>query len=177
MILPKLSSTGFMRSTEAGAAVEFALVGLAFFGFLLGIINAGLLGLGVSTITRSVQSTARWASVQASASYAQSGSTITEPCFDRTMAAFNSFITAPIPPMNTASAANGSANGTETTGPTTVLVNWTSGSSAGAYLTVTATYTWQPLGFAAFGVGFPVSITTATPVIGSSSAAVAPTCS
>jgi hypothetical protein len=170
----------FAASRQAGAAIEFAFSGLALFGFILGILNLGLLGFSLGALTHGVQATGRWAATQASASYANNGSTITLPCLGRVVTAFNGYADPPLTPLSQPSAS--ASTGHQTTGNLTLTATWANstaaGSAPGVYLTLTATYFWLPLGFAAFGHGFPVSLTTAATVMGSSltSATVATTC-
>ncbi len=160
--------------------MEFALCGLAFFAFILGIVNLGVLGFSLGALTRGVQATGRWAATQASSSYANSGSTITLPCLGRVVTAFNGYADPPLPalPQPTGTSAS---TGSQIAGPMKLTATWATagaGSAPGVYLTLTATYSWAPFGFAAFGHGFPVSITTAATVMGSAqpSVTVAPAC-
>ena len=169
-----------IAARQAGAAVEFAISGLALFAFILGILNLGLLGFSLGALDRGVQATGRWAATQASSSYATSGGTITLPCLGRVVTAFNTYADPPLAPLGQPASIT-SSSGSQTTGNLKLTATWTNsgpGTSPGEYLTLTATYSWLPLGFAAFGHGFPVSLTTAATVMGSSlsSASVSATC-
>lgn len=154
---------------RGSAAVEFALCGTAFLGFILGIINLGLLGLDLGALAHGVQTTGRWAAVNATASYASSGSAITEPCLGSVVTAFNGF-SAPVLPSIAQPSSSSTISGTAGAGNLSLTASWSSsaGSAPGVYLTLTGTYTWHPLGFAKFGGGIPLTITTAATVIGSS---------
>jgi len=163
-MLPRIV-TRFAAARRGGPAVEFAISGTLLFGFIMGIINLGLLGLSVGALTRGVEATGRWAAIQAAASYASSGSTVTEPCFSRVTSAFNGFVSPPLPALGTPTSNTITSNGL------TLTINWTTtgvGKAPGVYLTLTGTYAWQPLGFHLFGSGFNVNITTAATVLGSS---------
>jgi hypothetical protein len=152
---------------RAGAAVEFALCGMAFFGFIMAIVNLGLLGFSLGALARSVQATGRWAAVTASSSY--TGSQITLPCLSSDVTAFNRFADPALPALAQTSG-TASSTGSQTTGNLTLSATWTgtAGASPGEFVQLTGTYKWVPLGFAPFGAGFPLRITTAATVMGSS---------
>ena len=179
MMLKAKALQRFMTARRAVAAVEFALTGLAVIVFLLVIVNLGLLGLDIATLSRSVQATGRWAAVSATASYATNNGTITEPCLGSVVTIFTHYSAPPLPAL--AAPANATASGTQTTGNISLQTNWTgtAGAAPGIYLTLTATYNWQPIGFAKFGsLSLPIRIVTAATVMGSSlsGASVSPSC-
>jgi Flp pilus assembly protein TadG len=157
---------------RGGPAVEFAISGTVLFGFMLGIIDLGLLGMDLGALTRAVQATGRWAAVQASASYG-SGTTITEPCASSTATAFNGFATPALPALPTT--ATTSPTGTINNSNVTLTTTWTNtaaGQAPGVYVTVTGKYKFVPGNFNAFGTGFSISITTAATVLNSAAAGV-----
>jgi Flp pilus assembly protein TadG len=151
---------------RGAAAVEFALIGLAMVAFIMAIVDLGMLGFSLGALTHGVQSAARTAVVNAANAYATNGA-ISCPTTSTIIGYFNSYANPPLP------AATGS------TGNPAVTATWTNNSSdtvttepQGVYLTLTATYTWQPLGFAAFGnTGIRLSITSVALVPGSSAEA------
>jgi Flp pilus assembly protein TadG len=155
----------FYGSTRAGAAVEFALSGLALFAFLLAILNLGLLGFSLAALARGVQAAARTAAVTAAASYTTSTTnTITCPSITAIAGYFNTYADPPLPPAGTTSGSNPSISG-----PAKGSL-WTnsagSSSSLGLYVTLTGTYKWVPLGLAAFGKGITLRITSVATVTG-----------
>jgi hypothetical protein len=115
-----------------------------------------------------VQETGRWAAVQATASVVSSQSAITEPCLARDVSEFNTLADPPLKPI--AQPGGASASGSQTSGNETLIVSWTgtAGSANGIYETLTGILHWQPVGFANFGQGFPLEISTAASVAGSS---------
>jgi hypothetical protein len=158
-------AAGLVRQRRAGAAVEFALVGTALVAFLLAIVNLGMLGFSVGALVRGVQSAARAAAVQTAATYAATEA-ITCPSESAIVGYFNEYADPPLPP----------ASGT--TGNPAVNATWSdNGGDAvateppGVYLTLTATYKWVPIGFAPFGAGINLSITTVATVTGTAQAA------
>jgi Flp pilus assembly protein TadG len=153
------------RQRRGGAAVEFALVGMALVAFLLAIVNLGMLGFSVGALVRGVQSAARAAAVQTAATYAATEA-VTCPSESAIVGYFNEYADPPLPP----------ASGT--TGNPAVNASWSdNGGDAvtteppGVYLTLTATYKWVPIGFAPFGTGINLSITTVATVTGTAQAA------
>jgi hypothetical protein len=159
----------FTIARRAAAAVEFALLGLAVVGFLLVIVNLGILGLDIATLARSVQATGRWAAVSATASYAASSGTITEPCLGSVVTVFNHYGAPPLPTLTVPGGS--SASGTQTTGSISLQTSWrgSTGAAPGVYLTLSATYNWRPFGYAKFGtLALPIRIVTAATVMGSS---------
>jgi Flp pilus assembly protein TadG len=157
----------WLAQRRATAAVEFAMVGSALFFFLLAIVNLGILGLTLGALVHGVQSAARAAAVQTANTYATTG-TITCPSNAAIIGDFNNAADPPLP------AASGS------TGNPAVTTAWTDNGNAtvttkppGVYLTMTATYRWVPVGFAAFGAGITLNITTVATVTGTSQAAAA----
>lgn len=152
---------------RAGAAVEFAVCSFGVFAFILAILNLGLLGFQFGALVHAVQQTGRWAAVQATASVVSSQAAITEPCLARTVSQFNALADPPLVAMAQPSGA--SASGTQISGNETLTVSWTgtAGSANGIYETLTGTLRWQPVGFSSFGQGFPLQISTAASVAGS----------
>jgi Flp pilus assembly protein TadG len=158
-------AAGLARQRRAGAAVEFALVGTALVAFLLAIVNLGMLGFSVGALVRGVQSAARAAAVQTAATYAATEA-ITCPSESAIVGYFNEYADPPLPPA------------TGATGNPAVNASWSdNGGDAvtteppGVYLTLTATYKWVPIGFAPFGAGINLSITTVATVTGTAQAA------
>lgn len=163
----------FRTTRRAGAAVEFALSGFALLAFILAILNLGLLGFSLGALTHGVQATARKAAVFAANQYATTG-TMTCPDNPTVAGYFNSFAQPPLPSAGTATGSN-----------PLITATWTNNSAGdgsnewtGVYLTLTVKYTWVPVGFPAFGQGIPLSITTASTVMGSSniSASISSSC-
>jgi len=149
------------RHRRAFAAVEFALVSLAMFGFLLAIINLGMLGLTLGALVHGVQSAARTAAVQTSYNYATSRA-LTCPSNAAIIGYFNQHADPPLPPA------------TSTTSNPALIASWSNNGNdtvttepPGVYLTLTGTYRWVPIGFAPFGAGINLSITTVATVTGS----------
>jgi Flp pilus assembly protein TadG len=165
----RLALRRFAAAKQGGAAVEFGVCGPALFGFILGIVNLGLLGFQFGALVHAVQETGRWAAVQATASVVNSETSITEPCLGSDVSEFNALADPPLGAMAqpTGTAA---ASGTQTTGNVTLTVSWngTAGSANGIYDTLTGILTWRPLGFASFGPGFSMKISTAASAAGSS---------
>ncbi|MBB5373689.1 TadE/TadG family type IV pilus assembly protein [Acidocella aromatica] len=147
----------FAACRYAGAAVEFALIGLAFFGYLMAIINLGMLGLTLSVMQRSLELTARTTAV----SVAANGSTATCPTVATVQNYFNRF-SAPIIPANAVTLTFYSYS---TTGNVTQLGStaspWVKSGSGlnGSYIAVNASYNWKPIGFSKFG-GVTLTLTT-----------------
>jgi hypothetical protein len=170
----------FAAARGASAAVEFAMCGIAIFAFFFFILNLGLLGFELSIMARGVQTTGRWAAVQASAAYVSSTSTFTLPCTSKDAATFNNVASSALPLLPTA--ATGSSSGTVTSGNLSLTATW-SGSpngSPGMYVTMSAVYTWRPIGFNFGSINIPLKIATAATLVGSatvSSASVATSCS
>lgn len=146
----KLAPRRFAQARRASAAVEFALCGTALFAFLLGIVNLGYLGLVVGAVQRGVQGSARQAAAAAAANLA-SGTTPTCPSTAMIQGYFNHFASPPLP-------ANSAG----------LNPVWGAG-SAGLYVAVGDTYTWQPIGFSAFTNGFTLRYVSSAYVIGSNS--------
>ena len=158
-------AAAFVRHCWAGAAVEFALVGMALAMFMLAIVNLGMLGFTVGALVHGVQSAARAAAVQTANTYATTEA-ITCPSKSAIIGYFNEYADPPLP----------AATGT-TSNPAGISTWSDNGGDAvtseppGVYLTLTATYLWVPIGFAAFGTGINLSITTVATVTGSAQAA------
>ncbi len=141
--------------------MEFALAGLAITAFILIIVNVSLLGLSLGALVRGVQSAARNAAVHTAATYATTNS-ITCPTQAAIIGYFNAAADPPLPPA------------TGTTGNPTVTAAWTNNGAdtittdpPGLYLTLTGTYRFVPIGFAPFGAGITLSITSVATVTGS----------
>lgn len=147
-------------------AVEFALIGVAMFAFILAILDLGMLGFSLDSLTRGVQAAARTSVMTAANAYATNGA-ISCPTTSTIIGYFNSYASPPL------------AVATGSTSNPAVTATWTDNSSGtvttepqGVYLTLTGTYTWLPLGFAAFGhAGIRLSITSVAIVPGSSAGA------
>jgi hypothetical protein len=130
--------------------------------FLIAIVNLGLLGFAAGALVRGVESAARAAAVQSAAAYAATNA-ITCPSESAIVGYFNQYADPPLPPA------------TGTTGNPAVTASWSDNGGdtvttepPGVYLTLTATYRWVPIGFAPFGAGINLSITTVATVTGSS---------
>jgi Flp pilus assembly protein TadG len=156
---------GLVRNRRAAAAVEFALVGTAQFLFMLAIVNLGMLGFTVGALVRGVQSAARAAAVQTANTYATT-EVVTCPTQSAIIGYFNNYADPPLPPA------------TGSTGNPSVTATWSNnGGDAntseppGVYLTLTASYHWVPVGFAAFGAGINLKMTTVATVSGTAQAA------
>lgn len=160
MIAPRVKL--FWHAKRAVAAVEFALSGIAIVAFMMAIINLGLLGFSLGTMERATEATARAAAMYASNQYASTG-TMTCPTSDFIVSDFNKYGQPPLPAAGTASGSN----------PLITAV-WTDNSDGsnsadwhGVYLTLTVKYNWSPIGFVPFVKTIPLSITTASTVMGS----------
>lgn len=173
MLTSSWSVKRFYKARRGAAAVEFALTGLALLAFILAILNLGLIGFSLDGLARSVQATARSAAMQASSSYNKTG-TMTCPAMSTITTLFNHYADPPLPPAGTAAGSN-----------PLITAIWTNNNAGtgtnelpGVYLTLTVKYLWRPTGFAAFGKGIPLSITTAATVMGSDtkSITISPTC-
>ncbi len=157
----------FRTTRRAVAAVEFALTGMAFIAFLIGLLNLGLLGLTMSTMQHCVQAAARTAAVKASNNYVASLTTSTVkytcPTASAVAGYFNNFATAPLPAGSTSASAN-----------PYIQAKWYNNSSGSSYtgmppgvlLVLTASYRWAPLGFASFTNGITLRLTTLATVLG-----------
>jgi Flp pilus assembly protein TadG len=155
----------FARHRRATASVEFALNGMVLLLFIFGIINLGDLGLTVGTMKRAVQQTVRTAAVQTGAAIAQTGNPSDCATSAQIITAFNS-IASPILPAAAATANNGAP---------IVQTAWsnatTTNPAPGTELTVTASFTWTPLGMGQnFGAGLPLTISSTQLVLGTSGA-------
>jgi len=157
--------TQAVRHRSGAVAVEFAVSGLALFGFVLVLINMGLLGLSIGALAHGVQAAARTAAVQAAKNYVNSGSTYSCPAPASVATYFNNFANPPLPVSGTsATASNPYINAVWTNNSS----NATAGEPPGVYLTLTGTYVWHPIGFN-FGPGITLKITTLATVLGSAS--------
>ena len=154
----------FTSSQRAAAAVEFALVGLAFFTFIMILLNLGMLGLTVGSLERGVQAAARTAAVTAAGNYfSSSPQQYTCPNASTVAGYFNNTLGGVLPTAGTSSSANPS-----------LTVNWYnnsagttySGKPPGVLVVVTATETWSPLGFAMLIPALKLKMTTMATVDG-----------
>lgn len=143
-----------LSGRRAAMAVEFAMVSLALFVFLMGIVNLGDLGLVLGALQRGVQGAARQAAVTAAANLANSAAC---PTATQIQGYFGGYAS---PVINTAASTASYYSGTP----------WVTNDATlpGSYLVMTETYTWRPIGFAPFGSGFPLSLSAAAFVMGSS---------
>jgi hypothetical protein len=154
----------FAAATRASAAVEFAINGSVFFLFIFGLINLGDLGISVGMMKHSVEVAVREAVVQTGVQFVQNGN-VAASCATtaQVLGDFNA-VAAPVLPA---------ASGSTTDGTPVITAVWNNSNAAnalvGASLTVTARYTWQPIGMpTAFGAGIPLTITSTEFVNGSS---------
>jgi hypothetical protein len=154
----------FAARTEASAPVEFAINGSVFFLFIFGLINLGDLGISVGMMKHGVEVAVREAVVQTGVKFAQNGN-VAASCATsaQVMGAFN-VIAAPVLPA---------ASGSATDGTPVIAASWNNSNAAnsmiGASLTVTASYTWTPIGMpSAFGLGIPIVVTSTQFVNGTS---------
>lgn len=151
---------------RASAAVEFALVGLAFIAFLLAIVNLGMFGLTLSALQQAVEKTARKAAVTAANGVSSC------PTEAAVQTYFNNYA-APVIPANGATLSYGSyASGSFATLASTRVYPWvdsgTTGSPPGTYIALTAQYNWKPIGFIQFS-GFTMRISSVAFAMGSPS--------
>jgi Flp pilus assembly protein TadG len=162
---PQKIASRFGRQRRAVAAVEFALIGMALVMFLLIIVNVGMLGLTLGALVHGVQSAARAAAVQAANNYADNGS-LTCPTQSAIIGYFNEYADPPLAPATSATSNPGITATWSDNGNDTVTTE-----PPGVYLTLKATDKWVPIGFAAFGTGINLSISTVATVTGSAQAA------
>jgi hypothetical protein len=147
---------------QAGAAVEFALVGFSYLAFLMAILNMGMLGFSLAALTHGVQEAAREAATYAANQEVTNGA---YACPTNSVIAgyFNGFADPPLTAAGTSSASN-----------PYITATWTNNSAGaageppGLYLTLTGTYKWVPLGFNGFGPGITLTIATVATVTGTS---------
>jgi hypothetical protein len=148
---------------RAGAAIEFALSGLALLIFLMAIINLGDLGLTLGALEHGIQASARETAIQTTANLATNG-TVTCPTDDNIRTYFNNFAAPPLP----------AATGSPTDGSPIVTAAWVDnvlGTTAGVpptlYLNLNVAYTWYPIGLPAiFKTGIKLGMTAVATVIG-----------
>jgi hypothetical protein len=154
----------FAANAQASASVEFAINGSVFFLFIFALINLGDLGISVGMMKHSVEVAVREAVVQTGAQFAQNGNTAAScATAAQVMSNFNA-IASPVLPA---------ATGSLTDGTPSVTASWNNSNAAnsliGASLTVTARYTWRPIGMpSAFGGGIPITVTSTQFVNGTS---------
>lgn len=156
----------FGRCRRGGAAVEFALVGLALMLFLGALVELGELGFSIAAQARGVQAAARAAAMDASNGVATSANgTPTEDSIATIRGYFNQYADPPLAPPNGTSGPQVSAEWCTNTG----------GSAPPAlYLILTVSNTWVPPGFNMFSSGFTISLTTVATVMGTSGNAAVP---
>jgi Flp pilus assembly protein TadG len=155
-------SRRFWQAERGVAAVEFALCGLAIMAFMMAIVNFGLLGFSLGAMERATEATARTAAMYASNQYASTG-TMTCPSNATVVGYFNQYGQPPLPGAGTTAGSN-----------PLITIDWTNNSDGtnvtewhGVYLTLTVQYNWHPIGFLPFVRTIPLSITTASTVMGS----------
>ncbi len=136
----------FALSRRAGAATEFALIGLWAIGLMLVILNLALLSYSLGALAHGVQAAARQAAVTAASNSTGSttGTVTTQTfatCPDASTVAgyFTSF-------SNHALPAAGTTSGTSNPYIASAW-NYTSGNGLGLYVTVSGVYKWRPMGF------------------------------
>jgi Flp pilus assembly protein TadG len=145
------------------AAVEFALNGAALFAFVFVTINLGDLALILGTMQKSVSVAARAAAVQTGVTIAASQNGASCVTAAQIVGYFNGAAT-PVLPTATAPASAGSP---------AVQASWTNASGsggAGAFLTVTAKYSWTPIGLPPSLTGFQLTTVATDMVEGTSGA-------
>lgn len=156
----------FACSRRAGAATEFALVGLWVIGLMFVIVNLALLSFSLGALAHGVQAAARQAAVTAANSSSNTPGTPATQTFNACPVAsaiagyFNNYAIAALPSAGTNA---GSSN-------PYINANWNyaSGSSLGLYVTVSGTYTWHPIGFNILNSrGITLKISTVATVPGS----------
>lgn len=142
--------------------MEFALIGVAFLGFLMAILNLGLLGFSFGALARGVQGGARAAAYTANQYVANGSYTCPSACQVETY--FNSFAAPALPASDTSASSN-----------PRLTISWVNNSTnatatdpPGLYVLLTGTYKWTPLGFAALGPGITLSISSVATVMGTS---------
>jgi Flp pilus assembly protein TadG len=148
---------GFSTDRRGAALLEFAINGIALFAFFMAIINVGLLGMSFGALERGVEGTARMAAANAAANYVSSNYTaLTCPTAATVQGYFKAFAVPALSDNATVKASwTNNGTGTNTTDP------------AAVYVTVTATYTWRPLGFPYGTLNIPLSLNTIAVVTGS----------
>lgn len=138
------------------------MVGLAFFSFLMAIVNLGDLGLVLGAMQHAVQGASRQAAVTAAANLSSNGSKTTCPTTSDVQGYFNNYA---------ASVLNASAitlsYGSASSGP---WINDGAASPAGTYIALTAAYVWQPIGLPKLGSGLTLKLTSVAFVMGSGAA-------
>lgn len=135
------------KQRKAAASVEFAVESMAFLAFIFAIINLGDLGLVLGTMQHGVDGAVRTAAVQTGAGFSGGGSTNVCAGTAQIDTAFNG-IASPILPAAGGTAANQPVVG----------YNWTNNAATGTYLTVTARYSWAPLGMPVMVGNMPLSV-------------------
>lgn len=152
----KLARFGPCR--RGGAAVEFALVGLALVLFLAAIVELGMLGFSIAAQARAVQAAARHAALDASKSLADGATSPTEDSLATIQGYFDQYADPPMQPAGTA-------------GGPVLSAYWCAAQSVNSttnalFLSLTASNTWVPFGFNLFNSGFTIKISTVATVMG-----------
>jgi Flp pilus assembly protein TadG len=153
--------SAFAADRRASNVIEFAISGLALFGFFMAIVNIGLLGMSVGALERGVQGAARQAATSATLSFLNSSpQAFTCPAVSAVQGYFKTYAV-PALSDNATISANWTNNGTGAI----------STKPAALYVTVTAKYTWKPLGFPYGSTNIPLQLTTIALVTGSNGVA------
>lgn len=136
---------------------------MASIGFLMAIVNLGMLGFTLSVLQRAVELTARTTAV----SVAAGGSSTACPTATTVQTIFNNYAAPLIP----ADATTLTYYSYPTSGSTVVTVSspWVKASGLnGGYIAINAAYAWKPIGFA-FLHGVTLSLTAVAFSTGSAS--------
>ncbi len=169
-----LKHNNFLRLVQAqraAMAVEFAIVSLVFFAFIMLIVNLGLLGFTANALSHGVQAAARKAAVAATDNYANSSpQTYTCPTSTTVASYFDSFADPPLGPSSTSAGANPNIQATWSYNGSNLPTGVSLPSGLGVVLLVTATEKWFPIGFARFGSGITLKISTVATVTGTAAA-------
>jgi hypothetical protein len=153
----------FYHAKQAATAVEFAIVSLVFFAFILLIVNLGLLGFTANALSHGVQAATRKAAVAAANNYVNSSEqTYTCPSSTAIAGYFDGIADPPLSPSSTTTGAN-----------PYIHAAWSYNGSnlpPGVVLLLTATEQWSPIGFARFGLDINLKISTLATVMGTTTA-------
>ncbi len=151
---------------RAAAAVEFGLVGFAFFGFIFVILNLGLLGFSLGALSRGVQTAARAAALATANQYTTTQA-YTAPSACTVDGFFDGIADPPFKP-----------SGTSTSSNPKITISWVNNSAnlvatepPGLYVAITGTYLWKPLGFEALFSGITLKISSVATVPGTNGTA------
>lgn len=128
----------FLLCRRAGAAMEFAICGLAFFLLVFAVLDLGDLALVTGAMTYSTEVTAHAAAVQTEENLAGLGASTSCLTSSQIVAIFNAALPAILP------TAVYQGNGAGAPG---LAYSWSQQENdTGTYLTVTASYKWVPPG-------------------------------